>query len=316
MATETPLPRYDELPRYEPLSANHAWGVFGADDQLGTINLLTPQRVAQAAREIQRGQMFNLSLPQNLPDPPWSARGSYVHHVFSSNRNTQDDYVDNFYLQSSSQWDSLRHIRAREYGFYNGFSGEDAGPGGSKLGINNWADHGITGRGVLLDVARYMERQGTPLTAQEEYAIQPEMLEAVAEAQGSPLQTGDIILLRTGYIGAYLAGSPEDRVRFKENRDCPGLSSAEPMARYLWDKHPAAICSDNPAVEQVPGSPSLGYLHRRLIPLLGFALGELFTFETLAEDCARDGRYSCFFIGVPLNIPGGVGSPANAMAIK
>jgi len=310
------LPSYHELPLNETLGMRYAWGVFGADDQLGTINLLTPERVARAAREIQRGQIFNLSLPLNLPDPPWSDRGTYKHHIFSSNRNTQDDYLDNFYLQASSQWDGLRHIRAREFGFYNGVSGEDAGPGGSKLGIERWAEHGIAGRGVLLDVAGYMARRGTPLNPRAEFAIRPELLDEVAAAQGTTLEIGDILLLRTGYMQAYLAATPEERVSFKEHRDCPGLSADEAMAAWLWNRHVAAVTADNPAVELVPGDPAVGYLHRRIIPMLGIAVGELFNFEALAADCARDGRYTCFFVGVPLNLPGGVGSPANAIAIK
>ena len=311
-----PLPSYDELPVNETLKMRHSWGVFGADDQLGTINLLTPERVQAAASEIQRGQLFNLSLPLNLPQPPFSPRETYRHHVFEIDRNTQDDYLDNFYLQSSSQWDGLRHVRAREFGFYNGVMAEDAGPGGSKLGIEHWAEHGIAGRGVLLDVARHMEQQGISLDPHAAFAISPELLKEVTERQGSPLRPGDILLLRTGYMRGYLGERQEGRAVVTEYRDCPGLAGDESMARYLWDAHIAAIAADNPAVEVLPGDPAAGYLHRRIIPLLGIAVGELFTFEALAEDCARDGRYTCFVVGIPLNLPGGVGSPANAIAIK
>ena len=105
-------------------------------------------------------------------------------------------------------------------------------------------------------------------------------------------------------------------MRFSEERDCPGLYAGEEMAEYLWDRGVVGVVTDNPAVEVVPGSREAGSLHRRLIPLLGFALGELFDLEALAADCAGDGRYSCLFVGVPLNLPGGVGSPGNAIAIK
>jgi hypothetical protein len=74
--------------------------------------------------------------------------------------------------------------------------------------------------------------------------------------------------------------------------------------------------ADNPAVEVVPGDPEAGSLHRRLIPLLGFPLGEFFVLDGLAQACAQDGRYTCLFVGVPLNLPGGVGSPGNAIAIR
>ena len=88
------------------------------------------------------------------------------------------------------------------------------------------------------------------------------------------------------------------------------------MARWLWDRGVAAVATDNPAVEVAPGDPAVGSLHRRLIPLLGFALGELFDFGRLALDSAADGKYTSLFMAAPLNLPGGVGSPGNAVAVK
>lgn len=88
------------------------------------------------------------------------------------------------------------------------------------------------------------------------------------------------------------------------------------MAELLWDWHVAAVCADNPAVEVRPGDRRDGSLHRRAIAMLGLALGELFNLEALAADSADDHRYTSFFTGVPLNLPGGVGSPANAIACK
>ena len=88
------------------------------------------------------------------------------------------------------------------------------------------------------------------------------------------------------------------------------------MARFLWNAHPAALLCDNPAVEVVPGDPAIGSLHRRLIPALGLALGEMFDFETLADRCKADGRYTFFFVAAPLNLPNGLGSPGNAVAIR
>jgi hypothetical protein len=88
------------------------------------------------------------------------------------------------------------------------------------------------------------------------------------------------------------------------------------MARWPWNAHPAAVALDNPAVEDIPGSSSVGSLHRRLIPMLGFALAELLDFEALADACARDGRRDFLLVAAPTNIPGGVASPANALAIR
>jgi hypothetical protein len=70
------------------------------------------------------------------------------------------------------------------------------------------------------------------------------------------------------------------------------------------------------AVEVVPPDPRVGSLHRRLIPCLGFAIGELFDFAALAAACHREQRYEFLFASVPLNLTGAVGSPANAVAIR
>ncbi len=79
------------------------------------------------------------------------------------------------------------------------------------------------------------------------------------------------------------------------------------------------IACDNPAVEVWPprwdGGP-FGFLHRLLIGQLGLALGELWWLHDLARSSRADGRYTCFLTSAPLNLPGGVGSPANALAVK
>ena len=72
---------------------------------------------------------------------------------------------------------------------------------------------------------------------------------------------------------------------------------------------------DNPGFEWAPGSNDEGFLHRRLQPLLGLVMGELLDFERLAERCRALGRSEFLFVAVPLPVPGGLSSPANAMAI-
>jgi hypothetical protein len=302
------LPDYDDLPLNEALGMRYAWDLWGQDSDLGTINLLTPERVARAIAQVRTGRMFSLSLP--LDTRCSAGRPPYRHTIFRLDRNTQDDVIDNFYLQGTTQWDGLRHIQAREFGFYNGVRPADAGPGGSRLGIESWAEHGIAGRGLLVDVAGYLRRQGTELDPMAGLAISADLIREILDAQGCELETGDILLLRTGYPRALATTTVSERPR-----SWPGLSPDEDMARFLWDSHVAAVVADNPAVETAPGDPK-SFLHRRLIPMLGLALGEYFYLEDLAGDCAADGRYTCFFVAVPLKIPGAVGSPGNAMAIK
>lgn len=303
------LPEYDDLTRNDALGMNYAWGVFGSDDELGTISLLTAERVREAAREVQRGRVFNLCLPLNQP-PPRGRRSAYRHTVFNIDRNTQDDVVDNLYMQASTQWDALRHVRAREHGFYNGVSAEDAAKPSGRLGVDRWAEHGMVGRGVLVDVVNHVEQHHhRTLSPDEGFWITPDVIEEVLEAQGCTLGNGDFLLLRTGYIRSIIDPSGERPTSW------PGLAPREEMARYIWNKHVAAVVADNPAVETAPGDPK-EFLHRRLIPMLGVALGEFFNFEDLARDCQEDHRFTCLFMAAPLNLPGGVGSPGNSIAVK
>lgn len=310
------LPNYVELPYNDALRGRISWGVFGADDELGCIGLIGPDCVAAASAEIQHGTYFNLSLPLDEPNPPPGGRKPFEHHIYWSHRNDQDDWLDGFYLQTTTQWDGLRHVGAREFGFYNGVSTEAASSPKGALGIHNWANHGIVTRGVLADVHRYCEQIGEPLPADRFALISPDLLRATLEHQGVQPRTGDVLLVRTGYLGAFLGADSERRLAWDYRQGCPGLAGSEAMAAQLWDWHIAAVCADTPSVEVRPGDPKDGSLHRRAIPMLGLALGELFDLDALAAHCAADGRYTFFFAGVPLNLPGGVGSPANAFAIK
>lgn len=310
------LPRYRDLPRIDELGARHAWTAFGPEDDVGRIGLLDGEAACRGASEVRRGAVFNLSLPLNLPDPSLApGRRPYTHHVGPRSRNVQDDYLDGFFLQASSQWDGLRHVRAREFGFFGG-RGTEGQADDADLGIDKWAEHGIAGRGVLLDADRYFAARGRPLPARAGVPITVADLQGMLAAQQVTLESGDVLLLRTGFADAYLTAAPDQRPDWAAKLDCPGLHAGEEMAEFLWDSGVAAVAADNPAVEVIPGDPRAGSLHRRLIPLLGFALGELFRLGPLAADCAQDGRYTCMLTAVPLNVPGGIGSPANAVAIK
>ncbi len=310
------VPDYDDLPFNEALGMRCAWGVFGADDQLGTLNHLGPEQRADAAALIQRGVAFNLSLPLNVPDPPLFRRKPYEHHIVPLGRNEQDDYVDQLYLQVSSQWDGFRHVAAREFGYYNGTAPERATHGGDLLGIEHFVSHGLFGRAVLLDVAAHLASQGTPVEPLGSFAIRAEHLEAARALQHVAIKSGDILLIRTGWMSGYLGADHEGRATFAKTFAFPGLYAGEDTARYLWDLRIAAVAADNPALEVAPGDKAAGSLHRRILPMLGMPIGELWNFEDLAGDCRRDGRYEGFFASNPLNIPGGVASPANAAVLK
>jgi kynurenine formamidase len=317
------LPRYDQLPIRAGAPAGSAWGVFGDDDQLGTINLLTPERVREAAASIREGRVFALNLPIDIPDPPLFTRGKHAHTIKHFGSYILDDYLDNFYPQASSQWDALSHVKHPTLGAYNGIPDHEiTGYGGTKLGIDNLARRGIAGRGVLADIGRYHERYGRTIDFTLNQSIPLEELQETLSAQKTELRPGDILLVRIGWTQAYLAMSPEQKAELARDTKCPGIEGGARTARWLWENHIAAVASDAPGLEAIP-PPNVSdfmqasdLLHFHMLSFFGMPIGEMWNLEELARDCAADGRYDFFFTSAPLNIPGGVGSPPNALAIK
>ena len=315
------LPSYDELPVRPGAPTGAAWGVFGDDDEVGTINLLTPDRVVEAADSIRTGKVFALNLPINIPDPPLFTRGKHTHTVkiFPNAEFVLDDFLDNFYPQASSQWDALAHVKHPVHGAYNGIpDNQMTGRGGMRLGIDNLARRGIAGRGVLADVARYYDRIGKSIDFTQAKSIPLDDVQAALEEEGVELQTGDILLIRIGWTKFYLSASEEVKAELAKETVVPGIEGSERTARWLWDNHLAAVASDSPALEALPKPPGeeMEFLHFHMLAFFGMPIGEMWNLEGLAEDCAADGNYDFFLTSAPLNIPGGVGSPPNALAIK
>ncbi len=308
-----------QRPRYADLPDGSAWDVL--DPKLGSLELLTPERVAAAAKLVTAGKRFSLDLPLTLPSPPFFGREPFEHTIFSLGMaNVFDDKLDNFFPQGSTQWDGFGHFGHPDKGFFGGRAGADVEA--KTLGIEAWAAVGIAGRGVLLDVARHADIPGN-----EEFAITREMLTATAATQGVELREGDILCVRTGWVAWYkaldVAGreavAAASRGQGFEKFHTPGVGPGPAIAEFLWDHGVAAIAVDNPAVEAL-GPGGLGApgdsVHTRVLAMLGIPLGEFFDLDALAEDCANDGVYEFLFTSAPLGIPGGLGSPPNALAIK
>lgn len=325
------LPNYDELASAEP--AGSSWDVFGRDDQLGTINLLTTERVVEASRLIRTGRRFNLDYPVNAFEPyPTGTRKPARHNVFSNNESHRDDWLDSFYLQSSSQLDALRHIGHPEHGFYGGLSADDNNADSTALGIHNWAESGIAGRGVLLDVPRFFTSHGRDYDCEQTIPLGAALLDEIVESQNVHFSGGDMLLIRTGWAENFVSKTVDERIEFNTRNKSPGLAQREEILRWLWDREIALVAADNLAIEADPviesdfrraddkapskGVNHSGMLHRPLIALLGMAMGELWKLDDLADDCAADGVFEFFLTAKPLNLPGGVGSPPNALAIK
>lgn len=339
MSSPGDVPSYDELLARTDAPPGSSWGIFGAGDDLGTLNFLTPEHRIRAAGLVRTGQSYSLDLPLDaFTRPLISHRGSLQHSVFGLNEFHRDDKIDNLFPQAASQIDGLRHFGHPDYGFYNGADPEKLIAGDPTLGIQRYAEHGVAGRGLLLDVGRYLADTGDPIDYSQPRSISPHVLEETAWHQGVDIEPGDILMLRFGWLEQRLNRQRQDAEAGTDTlAGAPlvsvGLEQSHDTAAFLWDHRVALAAADNVALEvwpstgsrltvladtqgTLPASSHTGMLHRILIPLLGLAIGELWQLDELAAACHADGRYDCMVVAAPLRLPGGVGSPSNAIAIR
>ena len=313
------LPTYDELPVTPGNPPLCAWGLWGERDELGMLNLLTPERVARAARLARSGRRFGLSWSMELPEPPLFFRQRSEHAVLNKRPFVNDDFYTALNPQSSSHWDGFTHYGNAEHQcFFMGVQpAEITGHPGTRNSIHVWAERGIAGRGVLIDYRRWAEANGITYSPGEHEAITVAGLLAAAGDQGVQFETGDILLVRTGFTAWYESLTAEARAALaKGPHTFAGVAQGHETLRFLWDNHFAAVGGDAPSFEAWPPTPGMQALHPTLLPLWGMPIGEMFNLEALAADCARDGVYEFLLTSEPLNKLGGVATPANALAIK
>jgi kynurenine formamidase len=302
----------------------HNWGRWGADDEIGTANYITPESILLAARLVKRGVVISCALPLDAKGPVYPTRqqpqhlmkrtgADYAagHPTFGTVPEGGMKFADDYLfaaLQCSTQWDALSHAWYGDQ-LYNGVSqNEIRGTGAAKLGIEKLHRH-FVGRGVLLDLPRALNR-GERLA--QGYAITGVDLDRACSSAGVTVGTGDIVLIRTAHVPWYY--TLKDKREFW--RGAPGLGRT--TVEWLHRHEVAAVALDTVAAEvQPPEDGEAGLpLHGALLRDLGLTIGELFDLEPLADDCARDGVYEFFFVAQPLRIPGAVGSPINPLAIK
>lgn len=321
------LPSYDDLPVTPGAPAGSSWGLWGERDLFGCLNLIDTAATQRGLASARRGRVFNLNLELELPDPPGFGRSAHTHTTTSHSPVVSDDLIGDFNTQRSSQWDGFRHVRSVAFGAYSGIPEEEHG-------IHAWARRGIATRGVLADVARWRAAQGRPIDCSTSDAITPDDVLATLAEQGTTVEPGDILLLRTGWVDWYRGTNAGQRASYAAVGAAPGLASGEDSARMLWDLHVAAVAADNPSLEVWPppvvanGPPAdltdfadpakaaALFLHMSLLPLLGLPIGELWDLDGLAADCGADGDWTCLLTSAPLNLAHGVASPPNALALR
>jgi kynurenine formamidase len=302
----------------------HNWGRWGKDDEIGTANFITPETIVAAARLVRRGVVISCAIPLDERGPVYPARVPPKHVMTSTGADYaagkrragsmpeggmkfSDDYLFAA-LQCSTQWDGLAHAW---YGteLYNGVPETSVrSSGAERLSIDKLHRH-FVGRGVLLDLPRAINNS-TRLAPG--YAVTADDLDRTVTFARTQVGRGDIVLIRTGHLPWFY--ELKDRRPFWEGAPGLGLSTV----KWLHEREVAAVALDTVVAEVQPSEipNAVLPLHGLLIRDVGLTIGELFDLEPLADDCAADGVYEFLFVGQPLRVVGGVGSPINPLAIK
>jgi hypothetical protein len=325
------FPKRANLPHIAGTPSGAAW-FWGGHDELGRLNLLTPERIAKTTQEnVKSGDVISLDLPLNIPGPSFFGRKPLKHKITSIGKGAFDDEIS-INTQSSSQWDGFRHFAHPQNGcHYNGVASDDimgdleevedeqdAPDRSRRLGIDAWAKRGIVGRGVFLDVYDWAQKE-KPYDPFTTHQITAEDLQACAKARNIEFRTGDILLVRTGWLHKYSSLTPSEKLEQSKldilQHAYAGLEASESMKDFLHDTYFAAAACDNANFESWPPPSFEQSLHASLLPLWGMPIGELWDLETLSVKCKELGRWTFLLTSAPGNVPGGVGSPPNALAL-
>ena len=184
------------------------------------------------------------------------------------------------------------------------------------IGDAEWSQAGgVTGRAVLLDYAAWKESLGETIDHNQRFPITLSDLKAIIEWENVTLRQGDILLIRCGFIKWYEQLSSSEQDKAGRRAHWSGVEGSEEVIRWIWNNHFAAVGGDAAVFEYWPAPDERWRLHDNLIALLGIPMGEMFDLEALSKACRRHGKWSCLFTSAPINIPGGVASPPNAICI-
>lgn len=165
---------------------------------------------------------------------------------------------------------------------------------------------------MLIDYWSFAKKSYDPNTAHP--ITLPEVLEC-AKQQNVEFQYGDILIVRSGWLDNYnTLDQPARDALSKAPPAAVGVKQTEELLDFFHDNYFSAVAGDQPAFEAWP-SREKWYFHSFFLPLWGMPIGEMWDLEKLAETCKEKGQYDFYFSSMPANVPGGVGSHPNAMAI-
>jgi Putative cyclase len=304
LVPERPVPTKADVAAY--LKDRRNWGRWGADDEVGAVNLITPEKRVRAASLVRSGRAVSLS--REFPKTPGPNNPTPAQHFMrqidrgGGGGAALDYYGVSYHGQASTHLDSLCHVWNAD-GMYNGRNPHDEiGFDGANFGaITNWST-GIITRGVLLDVPRF---RGEPFVSQER-PIHGWELEDVVEAQGVTLEPGDALLV-------YGGREAWDRVNstWGSGTSRPGLHAS--CLPFIRDNDAALLVWD--MMDLAPNGYDIPWSMHGVIFAYGVGLVDNALLEPLAAACAAEGRYEFMLMVLPLVVVGGTGSPLNPIAL-
>lgn len=311
------------MPLSEPLRELSArvsnWGRWGADDERGTLNLVTTAAVQRGVGAVRSGRVFSLAIPFDRGGPQWDnvnmplrtnpKLNTYaVNIAFTGNTAdfTTSDDAFSMGSQAATHWDALAHV-GYEGKLYNGIDDSviTAEGGAAKLGVENIGP--VVTRGVLLDIARLHGIDHFD----DNYAITADDLDRAAAAAKLDIQPGDAILLRTGQMHFFRLGKRE-----RYSHPSPGLSIG--TISWIRDHDVAAVATDTLTFEVYPCEDPAIFMPVHMLNLrdIGLLQGQVWDLDDLAADCAADGQCDFLLCATPLPLTNAVGAPVAPTAIK
>jgi kynurenine formamidase len=304
------------------------WGRWGANDEIGGLNFLTNEEVLRGIRAVKQGRVFMLGVPVARPqgDPTHPIRSQPIHTLtmdegfyisgrakpFPGGLKYSDDVVTMF-PQSTTQYDALGHAWYGNH-LYNGYDPKTTIGGLQKCSIQPIAEHGVVGRGILLDAARYKGKKyldrGEGVTLAD--------LQNTAKKQGITIEKHDILVIHTGWLNRYYEEGAQALFQPGVDYDEPGIEYSPELVQWFHDMEIPSISADTIGCEQGINKQigGLGLLHAALLCNLGVVFNEIVWLRDLAESCAADSQYTFLFAGAPLKLVYGCGSAVNPIAIK
>ncbi len=305
------------------------WGRWGADDQLGTLNLIDDAVRRRAVASVQDGRSLPLGLPlseaEGIQVGFIPGRVNPLRTMIAINNPLSDDPewiasnedVVVMALQCATHWDGLAHV---SYGgfLYNGIPATSVTTAGAaRCGVH--LVRTLVSRGVLLDIAR---ATGTEVL-DPGHAITPDELDAAVALARTELLPGDVVLVRTGQMVHLalpgrpgLGDKPPRRDLVAYTWPTPGLTMA--TAEWFRTRDVAAVATDTLVLEVYPCEDESIYLPVHLLHLveMGMTQGQNWVLDELADACAEDGRYTFLLDATTLPFTNGLGSPLNPVAVR